>query len=68
MDQGKADGKSTGELIAGMSGELIAGMSEDGRSMLERMHTWADFKVSTADGFEFNLHKTTLTQESQMLG
>ena len=60
MEQGKADAKS--------ADELIAGMSEDGRSMLERMQIWADFKVSTADGFAFNLHKATLTQESEVIG
>lgn len=60
MDQGRADAKS--------AGELIAGMSNNGRSMLARMQIWADFKVSTADGFEFKLHKSTLTQESEVLG
>lgn len=48
--------------------DLIAGMSEHSRIMLERTRDLADCKVRTADGFEFNLHKMTLTQESLVLG
>ncbi len=47
---------------------LIADMSEDSRILLERTKSWADCKVRTADGFEFELHKMTLMQESVVLG
>ena len=48
--------------------DLIAGMSRDSRTLLERAQNLADCKVRTADGFEFELHKMTLTQESVVLG
>jgi hypothetical protein len=58
--QRSADSKSVADLIAGMS--------EDSRNLLERTQILADCKVRAADGFEFELHKMTLTQESVVLG
>ncbi len=48
--------------------DLSAGMSEDSRILLRQTQNLTDCKVCASDGFEFQLHKMTLTQESVVLG
>lgn len=47
---------------------LIAGCCDATRALLKLMEPLADCTLQTCDGLKFRLHRTTLTQESRVMG